>query len=245
MSLPVGALAAALFVYLTAELFPIGVQDVIADDLGTTEARVGLLLTAYAVVVGLTTLPVVHVAQHVSHGGRWWWVHGAARRGTDRQRPGSRPGDPHRHRCLAAIAHGLVWSQAPVLAVRLARPDGAAARRPSCSPGRPSRLLLGSPLVSVAGALVGWRATAVGIGAARGDRRGGTHTAASSRRSTPVRQRCLPRCVGRPVALVGLVTAISWWATTSATATSDPCSERVPTPSPRGWPCSGCPDWSR
>jgi predicted MFS family arabinose efflux permease len=202
------ALAAALFVYLTAELFPIGVQDVIAADLDTSEARVGLLLTAYAVVVGVTTLPVVHVAQRLSPRaamGAAMALLAVAQLGS-----GLAPGLATLAvtRALAAVGHGLVWSQAPVLAVRLA-PAGHGGRWTSVVfLGASTALLLGTPLASAAGALVGWRATAIGIGVAAAV-------------VAVVLVRVLPRAVGdvpesgarsrgvgRPVALVGSVTAV-------------------------------------
>lgn len=204
--LSLGALAAALFVYLVAELFPIGLQDVIARDLGTTEARVGLLLTVYAVVVGLTTIPVVHVAQRISPraamGGSMALL-AVAQIGS-----GLAPDlvTLAVMRCLAAIAHGLVWSQAPVLAVRLA-PAGRGGRWTAVVfVGASLALLLGSPLAAASGALVGWRATAIGIGVAASIV-AVTLTRLLPRDVDPAGTEVSARTVGRPVVLVGLVTA--------------------------------------
>ena len=52
-------LAAAAFVYVTAEMVPVGALPAIADDLRVSEASVGMLLASYAFVAALTTVPLV------------------------------------------------------------------------------------------------------------------------------------------------------------------------------------------
>lgn len=48
-------LAASAFVYVTAETLPIGLLPEIAGGLQVPGARVGLLLTSYALVAGTST----------------------------------------------------------------------------------------------------------------------------------------------------------------------------------------------
>ncbi|WP_433715889.1 hypothetical protein ACQP2U_19105 [Nocardia sp. CA-084685] len=52
-------LGLALFVYLTAELFPIGALNDLAMGLHVAPATAGLLLTAHAIAAGAATLPAV------------------------------------------------------------------------------------------------------------------------------------------------------------------------------------------
>src|SRR5258705_7316464 len=54
-------LAAAAFVYVTAEIVPIGALPAIAADLRVSEALVGTLLASYALVAALTTVPLVRL----------------------------------------------------------------------------------------------------------------------------------------------------------------------------------------
>ena len=63
--LQTAVLAGALFVYLTAEMFPIGVLTDMTRDLHTTESGGGLMLTVYALVAGAAILPTVALTRHV------------------------------------------------------------------------------------------------------------------------------------------------------------------------------------
>ena len=54
-------LAAAAFVYVTAEMVPVGALPAIADDLRVSEASVGMLLASYAFVAALITVPLVRL----------------------------------------------------------------------------------------------------------------------------------------------------------------------------------------
>ena len=51
-------LAVGTFSYVTIEVMPIGLLTVMADDLGRSRPEVGLLVTGYAVVVVLATIPL-------------------------------------------------------------------------------------------------------------------------------------------------------------------------------------------
>jgi predicted MFS family arabinose efflux permease len=59
------ALSVGTFVYVTTELLPIGLLTVIAADLGRSRSEVGLLVTGYAVVVVLASLPLTRVTRRV------------------------------------------------------------------------------------------------------------------------------------------------------------------------------------
>jgi predicted MFS family arabinose efflux permease len=54
-------LSAAAFVYVTAEMVPVGALPAIAADLRVSEALVGTLLASYALVAALTTVPLVRL----------------------------------------------------------------------------------------------------------------------------------------------------------------------------------------
>ena len=57
-------LAAAAFVYVTAEIVPVGALPAIAADLDVSESLVGTLLASYALVAAVTTVPLVRLTAH-------------------------------------------------------------------------------------------------------------------------------------------------------------------------------------
>jgi DHA1 family inner membrane transport protein len=59
------ALMLSTFMYVTTETLPIGLLPQIAGDLGTSQSAVGLLVTAYGLVVVLSTIPLTRAT------GRW------------------------------------------------------------------------------------------------------------------------------------------------------------------------------
>jgi MFS family permease len=59
------ALTAATFLYVTTEMLPVGLLAPIGADLGVSEARVGLLVTAYALVVVVASIPLTYLTRAV------------------------------------------------------------------------------------------------------------------------------------------------------------------------------------
>ena len=59
VALALGVLAAAAFIYVTAEIMPVGALPAIAGDLDVSEAMVATLLASYALVAAVATVPLV------------------------------------------------------------------------------------------------------------------------------------------------------------------------------------------
>ncbi|GAB3908154.1 hypothetical protein GCM10027612_82180 [Microbispora bryophytorum subsp. camponoti] len=59
------ALAVGAFTYVTAEVLPIGLLTVMANDLNRSPSETGLLVTGYAAVVVLASLPLTRLTQRV------------------------------------------------------------------------------------------------------------------------------------------------------------------------------------
>jgi len=59
------ALAVATFCYVTVEVLPIGLLTVIAADLHKSRSQTGLLVTGYALVVIIASIPLARVTQRV------------------------------------------------------------------------------------------------------------------------------------------------------------------------------------
>ena len=59
--LPVIGLAFSTFIFNTSEFIPIGLLSDIASDFGITESNAGMLITVYAWVVAIASLPLMLV----------------------------------------------------------------------------------------------------------------------------------------------------------------------------------------
>jgi predicted MFS family arabinose efflux permease len=152
-----GALAAAAFVYVTAELAPVGALPAIAGDLGVAEAVVGTLLAGYALVAAVMTVPLVRwtsawtrrrtllvtlvtltVAQAVSALAPNFLVLAAGR-------------------VSCALTHGLMWSVIAPIGARLVPASHAGRATTAVYVGSALALVVGSPLTAATSQLWGWR----------------------------------------------------------------------------------------
>lgn len=161
--LPLIGLTFAVFVFNTSEFMPIGLLTDIATDLNISEARAGLLISVYAWVVAIMSLPLMimvskmelkrlllsiialfvvsHVASAFAEG---YYTLMLSRIGV-------------------ACSHAIFWSIAPPLAVRTV-PDGKRALGLSTiAAGSSVAMVVGLPLGRVVGLYVGWRMTFLSI----------------------------------------------------------------------------------
>ena len=161
--LPLIGLTFAVFVFNTSEFMPIGLLTDIATDLNISEARAGLLISVYAWVVAIMSLPLMimvskmelkrlllsiialfvvsHVASAFAEG---YYTIMLSRIGV-------------------ACSHAIFWSIAPPLAVRTV-PDGKRALGLSTiATGSSVAMVVGLPLGRVVGLYVGWRMTFLSI----------------------------------------------------------------------------------
>ena len=161
-------LGLALFVYLTAELFPIGALNELAVGLHVAPATAGLLLTAYAIAAGVATLPAVWACRQLDR--RRVLTASLVLLALSQVMFGLSPNFTVAAvaRGVAAIAHGLVWSQIPVVAARYA-PDGMRGRATAAVfAGSSLGLIAGAPIVTGLTHELGWRAAALVLAGAAG-----------------------------------------------------------------------------
>jgi predicted MFS family arabinose efflux permease len=154
-------LAAAAFVYVTAEIVPVGALPAIAADLRVSEALVGTLLASYALVAALTTVPLVRLTA------RW------PRRTTllltlvcltaSQLISALAPNFTvlAGGRVLCALTHGLMWSVIAPIGARLVPASHAGRATTAVYLGTSLALVVGNPLTAVMSELWGWRLAVV------------------------------------------------------------------------------------
>lgn len=156
-------LSSAAFVYVTAEIIPVGALPAIARDLQVSEAMVGTLLASYALVAAVTTVPLVRwtaawprrralivtlicltVSQLISAMAPTFAVLALGRG-------------------LCALTHGLMWSVIAPIGTRLVPASHAARATMAVYVGTALALVVGSPLTAAMSQVWGWRMAVVAI----------------------------------------------------------------------------------
>jgi predicted MFS family arabinose efflux permease len=155
-------LAASAFVYVTAETLPIGLLPNIAGDLHVPEARVGLLVTSYAVVAGLTTIPLTALTLRMPR--RRLITATVAVFAVSQAAAALAPsfGVLAGARLICALAHGVFWSALAPLAARLAPPGRSGQATAFVFVGNSLAIVLGVPVSTALGQWLGWR-VALGV----------------------------------------------------------------------------------
>jgi predicted MFS family arabinose efflux permease len=160
-------LGTACFVYVTAETIPVGLLPQIADGLAVSEADVGLLLTSYAVVAVLTTIPLTALTMRIP---RHLLIAATVAIFAISQLIAAFAATFQiltLSRLICAVAHGVFWSAIAPVAARLVPPDRAGRATAMVFLGGSLAIVAGVPLGTALGQWLGWR-VALGVLAASG-----------------------------------------------------------------------------
>ncbi len=156
-------LASAAFVYVTAEMVPVGALPDIAADLRVSEALVGTLLASYALVAAVATLPLVRFTAH--------WprrrtllltlVCLTASQLISALAPNfaALAGG----RVLCALTHGLMWSVIAPIGARLVPPTHTGRATTAVYVGTALALVVGTPITAAMSQLWGWRLAVIAL----------------------------------------------------------------------------------
>ncbi|MFG1926912.1 MFS transporter [Cryptosporangium sp. NPDC048952] len=151
------ALGASTFVYVTAETIPIGLLPEMARDLNVTEASIGLLVTSYAVVAGLTSIPLTAVTMRFP---RRALIAGTVAAFAISQFAAALAPTFALvviARLLCALAHGVFWATIAPIAARLVPPGQGGRAIALVFLGNSLAIVLGVPLGTALGQWLGWR----------------------------------------------------------------------------------------
>lgn len=154
-------LAAAAFIYVTAEILPVGAISSIARNFNVSLVLVGTLLSWYALVAALTTVPLVRWTAHLPR--RQALLLSLACLTVSQLISALAPNFAvlAAGRVLCAVTHGLLWSVIAPIATRLVPASHAGRATTSIYIGTSLALVVGSPLTAAMSLMWGWRLAVV------------------------------------------------------------------------------------
>lgn len=162
--LPVVALALSAFVFNTSEFIPIGLLTDIGNDFHITEAETGRMITIYAWVVALMSLPLMLAASKVENKRLLTIITSVFIASHVLSAIASSFNMLVISRIGVACSHAIFWSIVSPLAVRVAPHGKRATALGMIISGSSIAMIVGLPLGRVIGLYAGWRTTFLIIG---------------------------------------------------------------------------------
>ncbi len=157
--LPLLVLAGAVFCFNSSEFMPIGLLSDIGEDLGVANSTMGLLITVYAWVVCLMSVPLMVVCSRLEYRNLLLGTIALFAISHVGSALSASYGFLMASRIGVACAHSVFWSIAPPIAVKLAPEGKRAAALSLIATSTSVALILGLPIGRAIGLAVGWRAT--------------------------------------------------------------------------------------
>ena len=158
------ALAFAVFVFNTSEFVPIGLLSLIANDFSMSESGTGMLITMYAWVVALVSLPLMLLLSNIELKKLMLLVIAVFVLSHIVSALSQNYAMLMLSRIGVAFAHAVFWSIASPMAVRLVPKNKQSLALSFIITGSAIAIILGLPLGRVIGLHLGWRMSFLSIG---------------------------------------------------------------------------------
>jgi predicted MFS family arabinose efflux permease len=156
-------LSAAVFVSVTTELLPTGLLPAMSRDLGVSQGRLGLLVTAYALMVAVLAAPIGMATARL----RRRSLLTVALVGYAVCNLVTAVSDVYvltvAGRLVGGLSHGLFWGMLAGYAGRLVSRDRVGRAVTIASAGGTASILVGVPLGTAIGVATGWRTVFAGF----------------------------------------------------------------------------------
>ncbi|WP_300446675.1 sugar transporter [uncultured Helicobacter sp.] len=158
------SLVFAVFVFNTSEFVPIGLLSLIASDFNMSESGAGMLITMYAWVVALVSLPLMLLLSNIELKRLMLLVISLFVLSHIISALSQNYGMLMLSRIGVACGHAVFWSIASPMAVRLVPKNKQSIALSFIITGGAIAIILGLPLGRVIGLSLGWRASFLSIG---------------------------------------------------------------------------------
>ncbi len=162
--IPLTAMSFAAFVYVTFEMFAVGLIRPMSADLGVAESQIGLLMTVYASVVAVVTIPAMMWVSRFNKRTVFLITLAFLAVGIVIQALTTSYAMLATGRVIAALTHGVFWALVGPMAARMS-PGHTGKAVGVVSIGSTMALVVGSPLATWIGELIGWRSATWVLGA--------------------------------------------------------------------------------
>ena len=157
--LPVIGLTFSAFIFNTSEFIPIGLLSDIAKDFGTTESHAGLLITIYAWVVALASLPLMLIFAKTENRKLMLSIFALFIASHIVSGISTSYNMLMLSRIGVACSHAIFWSIVTPLGVKVAPEGKKAAALSMIVAGSSFAMIIGLPIGRTIGLIAGWRAT--------------------------------------------------------------------------------------
>ena len=157
-------LTLAAFVFNTSEFIPIALLSDIQVDFGITEAKAGMLISVYAWMVMLLSLPLMIMASKVELRRLMLWLVALFAGFQIASFLSTGYYMLMASRIGVACTHAIFWSIVSVIAVRIVPAKYSSVALSSVVTGSSLAMVLGLPIGRIIGLQIGWRMTFLSIG---------------------------------------------------------------------------------
>lgn len=161
---PVAGLTLSAFIFNTSEFIPIGLLSDIARDFQITESQAGMIITVYAWIVTVLSLPLMLLASKVEFKKLLLGILSLFVLSHFLSAVAPSYLTLMLSRAGVAFSHSIFWSIASPLAVKIAPQGKRAAALGMVITGTSVAMIAGLPLGRMIGLYMGWRATFLCIG---------------------------------------------------------------------------------